>query len=112
MKRRPPRSIRTDTLCPYTTLVRSLLSLAGQQAIAEGFWLRAERQSGGRGRLARRWESPAGNLYCSTLVQLRPHDPPPGTLALVTAVAEIGRAHVCTPVTNAPIVCSMLHAKK
>src|SRR3546814_2020610 len=87
MKRRPPRSIRTDTLCPYTTLVRSLLSLAGQQAIAEGFWLRAERQSGGRGRLARRWESPAGNLYCSTLVQLRPHDPPPGTLALVTAVA-------------------------
>ncbi|HEY9578253.1 MAG TPA: biotin--[acetyl-CoA-carboxylase] ligase [Rhizorhapis sp.] len=64
-----------------------LLSLAGQQAIAEGFWLRAERQSGGRGRLARRWESPAGNLYCSTLVQLRPHDPPPGTLALVTAVA-------------------------
>src|SRR3546814_9424976 len=55
-----------------------LLSLAGQQAIAEGFWLRAERQSGGRGRLARRWESPAGTLYCWTLVQLRPHDPPPG----------------------------------
>src|SRR3546814_5113320 len=23
MKRRPPRSTRTDTLCPYTTLVRS-----------------------------------------------------------------------------------------
>src|SRR3546814_18592231 len=61
--------------------------MARQQAIAEGFWLRAERQSGGRGRLARRWESPAGNLYCSTLVQLRPHEPPPGTLALVTAVA-------------------------
>src|SRR3546814_14068154 len=58
-----------------------------QQAIAEGFWLRAERKSGGRGRLARRWESPAGNLYCSTLVQLRPHDPPPSTLALVTAVS-------------------------
>src|SRR3546814_14469595 len=76
MIRRPPRSTRTDTLFPYTTLFRS-----------EGFWLRAERQSGGRGRLARRWESPAGNRYCSTLVQLRPHDPPRGTLALVTAVA-------------------------
>src|SRR3546814_19100648 len=24
MKRRPPRSTRTDTLCPYTTLFRSL----------------------------------------------------------------------------------------
>src|SRR3546814_17870467 len=27
MIRRPPRSTRTDTLCPYTTLFRSLASL-------------------------------------------------------------------------------------
>src|SRR3546814_10802626 len=27
--RRPPRSTRTDTLCPYTTLFRSLAALAG-----------------------------------------------------------------------------------
>src|SRR3546814_4865083 len=27
MIRRPPRSTRTDTLCPYTTLFRSLLAL-------------------------------------------------------------------------------------
>ena len=53
----------------------------------EGFWLRAEQQTGGRGRLARRWESPKGNLYCSTIVRLRPNDPPAGTLALVAAVA-------------------------
>src|SRR3546814_2066910 len=26
--------------------------------------------------------------------------------------AEIGRAHVCTPVTNAPLVCRLLPAKK
>src|SRR3546814_1258589 len=26
MRRRPPRSTRTDTLCPYTTLFRSALS--------------------------------------------------------------------------------------
>src|SRR3546814_6726163 len=26
MSRRPPRSTRTDTLCPYTTLFRSLLA--------------------------------------------------------------------------------------
>src|SRR3546814_13151712 len=32
MKRRPPRSTRTDTLFPYTTLVRSspIMSYAGQ----------------------------------------------------------------------------------
>lgn len=63
-----------------------LVALAAQ-GVPEGLWLRAERQTGGRGRLARRWESPAGNLYCSTIVRLRPYDPAPGTLALVAAVA-------------------------
>src|SRR3546814_1656116 len=29
MLRRPPRSTRTDTLCPYTTLVRSALAASG-----------------------------------------------------------------------------------
>ncbi len=54
---------------------------------AEGLWLRAERQTGGRGRQGRGWHSPPGNLYASTLVRLRPGDPPPPTLALVAAVA-------------------------
>ena len=53
----------------------------------EGLWLRAERQSGGRGRHGRSWHSPAGNLYASTLVRLHPGDPPAPTLALVVAVA-------------------------
>jgi BirA family biotin operon repressor/biotin-[acetyl-CoA-carboxylase] ligase len=53
----------------------------------EGTWLRAERQSGGRGRQGRTWVSPPGNLYASTLVRLRPSDPPAPTLALVAAVA-------------------------
>ncbi|HEX8061993.1 MAG TPA: biotin--[acetyl-CoA-carboxylase] ligase [Allosphingosinicella sp.] len=53
----------------------------------EGVWLRAGRQSGGRGRQGREWHSPPGNLYASTLVRLRPDDPPPPTLALVAAVA-------------------------
>jgi BirA family biotin operon repressor/biotin-[acetyl-CoA-carboxylase] ligase len=53
----------------------------------EGVWLRAERQTAGRGRENRAWESPVGNLYTSTLVRLRPDDPPAPTLALVTAVA-------------------------
>ncbi|WP_262982697.1 biotin--[acetyl-CoA-carboxylase] ligase [Sphingobium sp. SCG-1] len=60
--------------------------LAGEGA-PEGLWLRAETQTGGKGRLDRAWESPPGNLYCSTLVRLQANDPPPATLALVAAVA-------------------------
>ncbi|TMJ14465.1 MAG: biotin--[acetyl-CoA-carboxylase] ligase [Alphaproteobacteria bacterium] len=61
----------------------------------EGLWLRAERQSGGRGRQGREWHSPAGNLYASTLVRLRPGDPPAPSLALLAAVAlhEIASAY-------------------
>ncbi|AJP71862.1 biotin--protein ligase [Sphingomonas hengshuiensis] len=53
----------------------------------EGLWLRADRQTGGRGRQGREWVSPPGNLFISTLVRLRPSDPPAATLALVAAVA-------------------------
>lgn len=63
-----------------------MLALARGDA-GEGLWLRAERQSGGRGRHGRAWVSPPGNLYASTIVRLGPADPPPATLALVSAVA-------------------------
>lgn len=53
----------------------------------EGLWLRAERQTSGRGRHNRVWAAPAGNLSASTLVRLRASDPPAATLALVAAVA-------------------------
>lgn len=58
-----------------------------REGAAEGLWLRAERQSSGRGRQGRTWLSPPGNLYASTIVQLRVDDPPAPTLALVAAVA-------------------------
>ncbi|MDP1026105.1 biotin--[acetyl-CoA-carboxylase] ligase [Sphingomonas sp. KR1UV-12] len=63
-----------------------LLALA-QAGAGEGMWLRADRQSAGRGRQGRDWASPAGNLYASVLVRLRPSDPAAATLALVAAVA-------------------------
>src|SRR3546814_1459516 len=43
MIRRPPRSTRTDTLFPYTTLFRSLLSGARAQGLAT-HWLRRRRR--------------------------------------------------------------------
>jgi BirA family biotin operon repressor/biotin-[acetyl-CoA-carboxylase] ligase len=63
-----------------------MAALAGT-GVAEGTWLRAGRQTGGRGRLGRHWESPQGNLHASTPVRLRPGDPSAPTLALVAAVA-------------------------
>lgn len=63
-----------------------MLALAAAGA-SEGSWLRAERQTAGKGRQGRAWESPVGNFYGSTLVRLRPTDPPAPTLALVTVVA-------------------------
>ncbi|WP_253190503.1 biotin--[acetyl-CoA-carboxylase] ligase [Sphingomonas sp. LM7] len=58
-----------------------------QSGASEGLWLRAERQNAGKGRQGRAWDSPAGNLYISTLVRVRPGEPSPATLALVAAVA-------------------------
>lgn len=74
-----------------------MLALA-RSGVAEGLWLRAERQTGGRGRQGRTWTSPPGNFYGSTLVRLRPGDPPAATLALVAAVAleEVVRAYLAS----------------
>ncbi|WP_448664370.1 biotin--[acetyl-CoA-carboxylase] ligase [Sphingomonas sp. CJ20] len=58
-----------------------------RRGAGEGLWLRADRQTSGRGRQGRHWVSPAGNLFASTLVRLRAIDPSPATLALVSAVA-------------------------
>ena len=63
------------------------MAALAREGAPEGEWLRAERQTGGRGRQGRSWISPPGNLYASTLVRLRPGDPPAATLALVAAVA-------------------------
>ena len=53
----------------------------------EGDWLVARRQTAGKGRAGRQWEDGAGNFMGSTVVALRPGDPLPQTLALVTGVA-------------------------
>lgn len=70
--------------------------LAEAQAGApEGLWLRAESQTGGRGRAGRSWLSPPGNLYASTIVRLCPGDPDAATLALTASVAleEVASAY-------------------
>ena len=61
--------------------------VAASAGAAEGDWLIADRQTAGRGRLGRAWESRSGNVYASGLVRLQFGDPDAATLALVAAVA-------------------------
>src|SRR3546814_17698581 len=46
MIRRPPRSTRTDTLVPYTTLFRSVLHQSGEQVNAQGCVTRLQNGNG------------------------------------------------------------------
>ena len=61
---------------------------AGERA-AEGDWLIADRQTAGRGRLGRAWFDGLGNFMGSTVVYPASGDPPPGTLALASALAVL-----------------------
>src|SRR3546814_10309234 len=94
MIRRPPRSTRTDTLFPYTTLFRSELDavdLAGMRrehvdADVHRRQVIIEAPVAGE----RRVEHPAQPMDQHGLLH------------------QIGRAHVRTPVTNAHLVCRLL----
>lgn len=79
-------SQRVRTVAETGSTNADMIALAAS-GLEEGVWLRADRQTGGRGRQGRAWVSPAGNLYASTLLRIRPSDPPAATLALVAAVA-------------------------
>ena len=68
-----------------------------EQGAVEGTVVIANRQSAGRGRLGRRWESPSGvNLYCSILLkpQIPVQQAPQLTFLSAVAVAETLK-HVC-----------------
>ena len=57
------------------------------EALPEGDWIVADRQSAGRGRQGRVWFDGQGNFMGSTAVYRRFGDPAPGTLALVAGLA-------------------------
>lgn len=61
--------------------------VAAGEALREGVWLVADRQTAGRGRQGRAWFDGLGNFMGSTWIERRPGDPLPGTLALVAGLA-------------------------
>ncbi len=64
-----------------------MLARAATGGAVEGDWLVADRQTAGRGRSGRNWDSPPGNLFASGLVRMRDGDLAAPTLALVAGVA-------------------------
>src|SRR3546814_5121779 len=130
MIRRPPRSTRTDTLFPYTTLFRSIagsdeadLNTHGPERVGEEVPGAAVEAAGAddvvaaardiedhqRGsRLAvtdgqcRRAAFQRGHALLEVGIRRVHH------AGVDVAPLQIGRAHVCTPVTNAHLVCRLL----
>lgn len=86
----PPARSSPDALIRTVATTASTnddVALLAREGAPEGLWLRADQQTGGRGRQGREWVSPPGNLYASTLVRLTAGDPPAATLSLVAGVA-------------------------
>src|SRR3546814_7014132 len=133
MIRRPPRSTRTDTLFPYTTLFRS------KGAISDAFkrcavkwgvgrylydidavWAECVTYESNGRKHFKEWTARGQSQLSAALNKVVPHVAPrPDQLVtdeqlmrLPNTADEIGRAHVCTPVTNAHHVCRFLLEKK
>src|SRR3546814_3016464 len=113
MIRRPPRCTRTDTLVPYTTLFRSNAPwFAERLPIGMKSWLSSvATQIVGVGPAAllgthrgRRMDSIGGARIAVDQIGFAPIDS--------LEDDQIGRAHACTPVTNAHLVCRLLLAKQ
>lgn len=66
----------------------------------EGDWLVALHQEGGKGRHGRAWETVEGNFLGSTLIQVRPDDPPAPSLTLVAGLALIEALQVEAPAAS------------
>lgn len=81
-----PAAIEIRVLEETGSTNADMLQLA-QSGLGEGVWLRAVRQTGGRGRLGRAWEGQEGNLFASSIVRLRSGDPLAPSLALVAGIA-------------------------
>ena len=64
-----------------------LARLSAGKRLAEGDWLLAKRQTGGRGRQGRSWLDAPGNFMGSTVIHLSPQDPSPASLSFVAALA-------------------------
>src|SRR3546814_7084215 len=98
MIRRPPRSTRTDTLFPYTT--------RGRSGDGGGAATSRHRPFVSASRCHLPMASPQGGFQAE--IGRKSPSPMPRLRSSIQRHEQIGRAHVCTPVTNAHLVCRLL----
>ena len=90
----------TLTLLQDATSTNELALAAAQSGSPDGTVIVADRQTAGRGRLARTWESPAArNLYVSILIRRLPSDERLGWLPLLAGTAAAAAIHILTPLS-------------
>src|SRR3546814_2100265 len=113
MIRRPPRATRPASLFPYTTLFRSsfssiplvLIAFAGLLIVASGTGNYQRASANGSGDVDTK-DDVKRPVSLTRLEAFRFEN------GLQVIAIQIGRAHVCTPVTNAHLVCRILLAPK
>src|SRR3546814_8327045 len=119
ISRLPPRSTLTDTLFPYTSLFRSFL--LGSRSLTCSYILSGERPSYAVTKAAVAAVAYSSRMSCIVFPRITGyHDARPirdrqesaHSLPFTHKKHEIGRAHVCTTVPNAPFVCRLLIANK
>src|SRR3546814_20851072 len=91
MIRRPPRSTRTDTLCPYTTLFRSMAALLLYAVGIYPEWGGAKRFMAFAGALLLSYKAP--DIFIDNKIQKRPaaiRKGLPDALDLLVLCAEAG----------------------
>lgn len=77
------------------------LSLSAEGSLASGTALIADLQTGGKGRLGRRWISPAGmNIYMSLIIQ---PDLEPKELTMLTVLAGVSSVTALSKICSIPI---------
>src|SRR3546814_9319807 len=100
----PPRSTRTVTLFPYTTLFRSAFAATGLAAdSADQLHASTPLSETVAGPMLPEQRS---MLFANDVSMLIDSGANP-TVIPVDTDGQIGRAHVCTPVTNAHLVCRL-----
>ena len=85
---------------PVTASTNDDAVKAAEAGEAEGLVIWALRQTAGKGRHGRAWESPEGNLYCSVLLRPKEGTREAGLYSFVAALALYDTVRQCLPVAE------------
>lgn len=83
-----------------TNIIAKEKALHGAEEIGEGTLIIAERQSAGKGRLGRKWFSPAGGIWLSVILYPQLSPSYISRITLMTAVAAVKAIKICTQIKS------------